>query len=237
MAATLRTSGDSWIRISRLCCGRTSSRVRETTETRDDAIRGVRAESASPSVSPRRKSRGLEKQNSLRLSQVFSGGLLLLGKLLDGEVELVEEGAEWGAVIGSAWSEEREAWTKQSAPCSRQEHGGAESEWSDAIPVGVRDALDDPVKAKPTQVVGHPGLGHGGRVETQQLGQRPSELFAREPIGLEDEQQHGGEQSLSTRIIEAEGRGALLSDLGGTDHSIPRVFADGTVMADSLDVE
>ena len=103
--------------------------------------------------------------------------------------------------------------------------------------MGVRDAFDDAVKAKPTQVVCHPGLGDGGGVETQQLGQRPSELFAREPFNLEDEQQYGGEQSLGTRIIEAESGSALFADSSGTDHGIPHVFADGTVMADSLDVE
>lgn len=76
-----------------------------------------------------------------------------------------------------------------------------------------------------------------GWVDAQQLRERRTELRAREPVDLEDNRDDDGEQSLHPRIIEAQGRGALLAHDGGTDHPVPRVFTDGTVMTHSLDVE
>jgi hypothetical protein len=56
----------------------------------------------------------------------------------------------------------------------------------------VSDALEDSVQAQPTEVVRHPAASDCGWVDAQQLRERRAELCAREPIGLEDEQQQDG---------------------------------------------
>jgi hypothetical protein len=99
------------------------------------------------------------------------------------------------------------------------------------------DPFDDAVEAQAAHVVGHPTAGDCSRVDAQQLRQRRAKLRARKPVGLEQEHDDDREESLDARIIEAERRCSLLLDDCGTDHTVPRVFGNGTVVTDSLDVE
>ncbi len=66
-----------------------------------------------------------------------------------------------------------------------------------------------PVRAQATQVVGHPAGGDRGRVEAHQASERLAQVRGGEATDLEDEEDEGGQESLSTGVVEAQTRGDL----------------------------
>ena len=59
---------------------------------------------------------------------------------------------------------------------SRAKHSGTKSELRDAVAMGVRDALDDPVQAKSAELVGHLAACKLVHRSTQQRGEMLAEI-------------------------------------------------------------
>ena len=86
-------------------------------------------------------------------------------------------------------------------------------------------------------MVGHAALGHVVGVNPQECGERAAQVAIAKPLGQQTEQQEETEQGLHSGIGEAQGGGALLVGGDGLIELLERRFAEGTIMAERLDVE
>ncbi len=97
--------------------------------------------------------------------------------------------------------------------------------------------FDEAVEAEPSEVVGHLACGHGLGVDAEEGREVSAEVAVGEPVGQESEHDDGGEQGVDARVAEAERGDALTVEGDGLRDVVERGFADGGVVADSLDVE
>jgi hypothetical protein len=119
---------------------------------------------------------------------------------------------------------------------------GAEEERSTPLPrhpiaMGPSDPLDQAVQAKSPQVVRHLTRCHVVGRLPQQGGPTVPQVAVGETSGQETEHQQRAEQRLHRHVGEPQAAGALPTDLDRFIDTAERVLADGTVLADSLDVE
>jgi|SRR5579863_9269711 len=115
--------------------------------------------------------------------------------------------------------------------------GGAQALGGDPIAARSRDALDETMKAQPTQVVGD----LSGAVLAGLLSQQWSEVLAQILVGEcaldEKEEEQHVQESLNAGIGEAQRRRPLVVNDDGPLHVLEGSFADEAVVSDALDVE
>jgi hypothetical protein len=92
----------------------------------------------------------------------------MLDEGFDLRFECVERSPE-AMVTGKGRIDDREAWTQEPSPCAREEHGDAEAVRGDPKAMRAWDTFDNPMEAKPAQVVRHAAAGELSRVDAQQL--------------------------------------------------------------------
>ena len=103
--------------------------------------------------------------------------------------------------------------------------------------MGSGDPLDQAVQAQPPQVVRHLARGHVvGRLPQQGSPVVPQVAVGKTPRQQTKHQQRA-EQRLHGRVGETQAAGPLPIDLDRFIDTVERVFADGTVLADPLDVQ
>jgi len=83
--------------------------------------------------------------------------------------------------------------------------------------------------------VSRPGVQAAGG--SRAAGHVLAERRRREAVGQQPEDHQGAEQGLDARVREAQGRDPLVGDHLGALHLLQGRFAEGTVVAESLDVE
>ncbi len=115
-------------------------------------------------------------------------------------------------------------------PCAKQ--GGTQADGSDAISVGLGDALDEPVPAQATQVVGHSAGGILARFVPEQGSEMLADVIVSERALDEDEEEQDVEQGLNARVGEAQGGSAVAVDDDGSLHLLESGFADKTIMTE-----
>jgi len=86
---------------------------------------------------------------------------------------------------------------------SRAKHRSAKTELRDAVAMRVRNALDDPVQAKPAELVGHLAAGKLVHRATQQGGELLAEISVGEARRQPGEHQQGVPQGLYLGIGES----------------------------------
>src|SRR4051812_39561136 len=120
---------------------------------------------------------------------------------------------------------------------TREESGDAEATGCESIAVAAWDSFGNAVKAPSAEIVGHSAGRVGGRVEAQRLRQQYTQFGIGKALKLETEDGQHGEKSLNARVAKTERGGALAIDFNGPHDLIERIFSDGTIVGDLLDVE
>src|SRR5262249_20528914 len=171
------------------------------------------------------------------MSQVSCGQPCLLDPAVEYPIERIKTSAQLGIVpsflgndLGEAGAQEPiiRAGAKQdrSIPLSRY-----------PIAMGPRNPLDQPMQAKSPQMVRHLARSYVvGRLPQQGSPMVP-QVAVGKTSGQQTKHQKRAEQSLHQHVGEAQGAGALSLDLDRLMDRAECVFADGTVLADPLDVE
>jgi len=87
------------------------------------------------------------------------------------------------------------------------------TEVGEAVAVRLRDTLDNPVQAKPPELVGHLVADKRMSGSAQKRCERFEEISVGEARWKPGEHQQGAPEGLHLRIAESQGRGALRFDL------------------------
>ena len=103
--------------------------------------------------------------------------------------------------------------------------------------MALGDARDQPVQAEAPEVVSQPPGREGCGGQAEQRGKVRPELGGSESVGQQPEDDERAEEGLDAGIGEAQGREPLIGDHLGALHLLEGCFAEGTVVAESLDVE
>ena len=79
-----------------------------------------------------------------------------------GALELLEGATECGRSRNGGGRDEREARANQAGVAARREQRGAKAEVGQAIPMGLRNARDESMESKASQIVRHAAGGDRG---------------------------------------------------------------------------
>jgi hypothetical protein len=93
------------------------------------------------------------------------------------------------------------------------------------------------VEPEAAQVVGHAALGELAGAQAQQVSDVLSQVTIGEATGQQVKDEQGREQRSRAWVVEAERRGALVADDRGAVDFLEFGFAQGRVVAQSLNVE
>ena len=131
----------------------------------------------------------------------------------------------------------RQSWTQDAGVSSGEEQSGSETKGCHGVAVSFWHSLDQAVQAESSQVVGDLSLGHGLGILSQERSQVLPHVLVGETVGQKAEQRQRIQQGLRVRVVKPDRGSSLMVYLNGLGHFSESVFADGAVMADSLDVK
>src|SRR4051794_22125293 len=171
------------------------------------------------------------------MSQVSCRQPCLLDPVVEHLFERIKAAAQLGIVpsflgndLGEAGAQEPiiRAGAEQERPTPLSRH---------PIAMGPSDPLDQAVQPQAPQVVRHLTRSDVVRRLPQQGSPTVPQVAVGKTSGQETKHQQRPEQGLYRNIGEVQGAGALPIDLDRFIDAAERAFADGTVLADPLDVE
>ena len=160
-----------------------------------------------------------------------------LDPVIDPFIELVEGPAQFGIILGLLGDDLGEAGTQDPIIGAGAEQRGAPTLSRHPIAMGPGDPLDQAVQAAAAAGDTSSGPGSCRRGFPQQGSPMVPQIAVGKTPRQQTEHQQRAEQRLHGHVGEAQTAGPLPIDLDRFIDPMERVFADGTVLADPLDVQ
>lgn len=171
------------------------------------------------------------------MSQVSGSQVSLCDPILYRQIKLIKTYMEGVVQWRCLWEDVCQSGTDDSGVETGEEEGHAPTEVSDLITVGLGDAFDQAMQAQTSQVIGHLAWGELIWGEAQERCEQHPQLVIGETLRQKPKSDEGAEQSMDTRIGEAQSGDPLTRNHLGLVDLMKSFFSQKAIVADVLDAQ